>query len=31
MNEAGLLTVHLDMESLNAFREKFPVLRDRDL
>ena len=31
MNEKGLLTVHLDMESLNAFREKFPVLRDRDL
>lgn len=29
-NEAGTLTAELDMERLQAFRHKFPVLSDRD-
>lgn len=31
MNEEGILTARLDMDRLNAFREKFPVLLDRDI
>lgn len=30
MNEEGILTCQLSMESLQAFRAKFPVLKDRD-
>lgn len=29
-NEASSISVHLDMERLRAFRQKFPVLRDAD-
>lgn len=30
MNEEGMLTCTIDMDALNAFRKKFPVLNDRD-
>lgn len=31
MNEEGILTAQLEMERLQTFREKFPVLLDRDI
>ncbi len=30
MGEEGILTCTIDMDALNAFRKKFPVLKDRD-